>query len=131
MTAGELLRELARLNIRLTRAGDKLRVDAPREALTYELCSLIRRHKSELLQLLGEDQPDLKGAKHLEKVRLPVSLQADGICGSCKQGEWWISRYGVLVCAICHAPASPELVRMWVSKQEAAELAALVMENSV
>lgn len=58
MTAPKLLAELARLDIRLRPAGEKLQVDAPKGVLSDELLSLIRQHKAELLRLLTYDPMD-------------------------------------------------------------------------
>ncbi len=58
MTVQELLEELARPDIRLQPAGDKLRVDAPKGVLTDGLREAIRRHKAQLLCLLTYDSLD-------------------------------------------------------------------------
>lgn len=56
-------------------------------------------------------------------VTLALSLQSDGTCYCCKGSRWWLSRYGVLVCATCHPPPVPELVARYVDAEEAARFA--------
>ena len=60
MTAEELVAEAYRLEITLTRNGDKLRVEAPLGALTNELRQALGDHKTEImarLRLRGDGQP--------------------------------------------------------------------------
>lgn len=52
MNAAELLSELERRGVALEAAGDRLRFDAPRGALTPELRTAMAEHKAELLGLL-------------------------------------------------------------------------------
>jgi len=52
MTLLDLLAELNRLNVKLTLAGDKLRLEAPAGVLTPELKETIRQHKAALKALL-------------------------------------------------------------------------------
>ncbi|MGD0658833.1 MAG: hypothetical protein ABSD38_12270 [Syntrophorhabdales bacterium] len=40
-------------------------------------------------------------------------------CPSCHEFAWWLSIHGVLVCGLCHPPASPALVKRWIGDQEA------------
>lgn len=125
MTARELLARLAALDVLIEPAGDKLRVDAPKGVLTDELWSLIRAHKAELLRLLsaGEAGQVEAVSSPAPRITLALSLQPDGTCWCCKGSRWWLSVYGVLVCATCHPPAVPELVARWLDGKEAIELA--------
>ncbi len=52
MTPLDLLAELERRNVKLTLAGDKLRLDAPAGVLTPELKDAVRRQKPALIALL-------------------------------------------------------------------------------
>lgn len=52
MTATELVYTLSALDVRLAVQGDRLRLDAPRGAITAELRQALIDHKPELLQLL-------------------------------------------------------------------------------
>lgn len=52
MTPLDLLAELERLNVKLTLAGDKLRLEAPAGVLTPELKETVRRQKPALIALL-------------------------------------------------------------------------------
>lgn len=57
MTARALLADLADRDIRLSVAGDKLRINAPRGALTAELRQTLSEHKPELLEMLRQRTP--------------------------------------------------------------------------
>jgi hypothetical protein len=52
MNALDLLAELKRLNVKLSLAGDKLRLEAPAGVLTPELKEALRQHKAALKALL-------------------------------------------------------------------------------
>jgi hypothetical protein len=34
------------------------------------------------------------------------------LCRSCRTANWWLSKWGVLVCRVCHPPASQDLIRL-------------------
>ena len=57
MTAQALLADLAACDVHLRVAGDKLRVNAPRGALTAELRRTLSDHKPELLEALRQRTP--------------------------------------------------------------------------
>ena len=126
MTPTDLLAELKRRGITLRPEGaDAIRYTAPRGAMTDELREAIRAHKHELLRLLApgefrrtEDPPLLPSPN----VTFALSLQADGRCFLCGGSRWWLSRYGVLICAQCHPPTVPELVARYLNRKEAVEL---------
>ena len=52
MTAGEVLHTLQARDIQLMVDGDLLRYDAPEDAITDEVLTLLRQHKTALLVLL-------------------------------------------------------------------------------
>jgi len=52
MTPLDLLAELQRLNVKLTLAGDKLRLEAPAGVLTPALKEVVTKHKPELVSFL-------------------------------------------------------------------------------
>lgn len=54
MTAHEVLQEAQRRGIVLTPAGRALRFRGPKDALSEDLKQALKRHKPEILQLLGE-----------------------------------------------------------------------------
>lgn len=58
-TAIELLNKLERCNIRVSLAGDKLRLEAPTGTLTPALKEAIAERKAELIRLLSRWEPDL------------------------------------------------------------------------
>ncbi len=68
-----LLTRLGTLGVRLEAAGDRLRYDAPRAALTPELLADLRRHKGGLLAHLTGD-----GAERVV-ARAPVTAQQAGV----------------------------------------------------
>jgi hypothetical protein len=35
-------------------------------------------------------------------------------CGACHSQRFWVSIHGATVCAVCHPPASPRLLRQWI-----------------
>ena len=53
MTPAELLAKLERLNVKVSLAGDKLRLEAPAGVLTPELKEALRQHKAALMALLS------------------------------------------------------------------------------
>ena len=55
MSAGLLLADLLARGVRLTAAGERLVVDAPKGVVTDDLRQLITIHKLELLSLLEDD----------------------------------------------------------------------------
>ncbi|MGB9866554.1 MAG: hypothetical protein ACPLPR_01400 [Bacillota bacterium] len=57
-------------------------------------------------------------------VVLPMSLTPQGTCRVCGGSNWWVSRYGAMLCVVCHPPAMHELVARFVGQKEAAALAA-------
>ncbi|MEW5935109.1 MAG: hypothetical protein AB1816_16145 [Bacillota bacterium] len=126
MTPSDLLAELKRRGITLRPEGaDAIRYTAPKGAMTDELRALIREHKAALLALLsaGSTGQEEAVSSPAPGIALALSLQPDGTCYCCKGSRWWLSRYGVLVCATCHPPAVPELVARYVDGGEAVRLA--------
>jgi len=57
MTAGEVLHTLQARDIQLMAEGDQLRYDAPEDAITDEVLTLLRQHKATLLALLAQSAP--------------------------------------------------------------------------
>lgn len=82
MTAHDLLRESARLGVRLEAHGDRLHVEARRGALTPEFRNQLATHKPALLALLAPvtGYVTLKGGLTLpvEALRLAWSLEDRG-----------------------------------------------------
>lgn len=124
MTLSDLLAELKRRGIILRPEGtDAIRYRAPAGAMTEELRSLIREHKAELLGLLSAGGSGQGEARAIAVGITLLSLQPDGTCYCCKGSRWWLSRYGVLICATCHPPAVASIVARWVDREEAGRLA--------
>jgi hypothetical protein len=42
-------------------------------------------------------------------------------CYSCRGHRFWISVYGVAICATCHPPAAPSLVASWIGESTTGE----------
>ena len=57
MTVGEVLHMLQVRDIQLMVEGDQLRYDAPEDAMTDEVLTLLRQHKAALLALLAQSAP--------------------------------------------------------------------------
>ena len=57
MTTIEVLHDLRARDIRLTMNGNRLAYDAPEDAITDEVLTLLRRHKQGLLALLAQPAP--------------------------------------------------------------------------
>src|SRR5262245_15133713 len=57
MTAVEVLQTLQARDIQLMADGDLLRYDAPEDAITDEVLTLLRQHKQALLTLLAQSAP--------------------------------------------------------------------------
>lgn len=57
MTCEALIAELRARGVHLDPAGDRLRVDAPKEVLTEDLLAELRSHKAEILEALQKPQP--------------------------------------------------------------------------
>jgi len=74
--------------------------------------SVLQRHGAVSIQ----SQP-LKAGE--TAVRLPQSAPGAGVelptrrCYACKGWLYWVSIHGAAVCANCHPPANPNLVRRW------------------
>jgi hypothetical protein len=86
VTAAVLIRELVDAGIRLSRNGDRLRVEAPKGALTADLKAVLTEHKAELLDALSIDpradlRAKLEGMAYAEGVdpRLVRNLPDDDI----------------------------------------------------
>ena len=121
MEPAALLQKLREIGCELRPDGDRLRVRAPAGVLTEDLRAAIREHKVELLRLLSAGEAGRVEARcpPAPRITLALSLQRDGRCYCCKGSRWWLSRYGVLVCATCHPPVVPEMVARWVTGEEA------------
>lgn len=127
-----LLDELARLDVRVERDGDRLLVDGPDDVLTDDLLTAILKAKTDLLAALGStaEAPD-PAAPHADQVGHgpscePVGRSDDGVllcgdgvaetirspwrCFSCGGGERrYREQWGDWVCAFCRAiVAGPE-----------------------
>ena len=63
MTPGAILDTLKAKGVRLTRDGGDL-IATPKAALTDELRTLIRKHKAELLEVIGKDAAYVEPSRH-------------------------------------------------------------------
>ena len=131
----EVLHDLQARDIRLTVDGDQLRYDAPEDAITEEVLSCLRQHKTALLMLLKQEHasmpaPMVQNAKALSNapaLAAPAfvtplgskALQTDTgawRCHCCHGTRHWRSIYGAVVCARCHPPAAAPLVAAWAGE---------------
>jgi hypothetical protein len=90
VTAAALVTELRSRGVTLVADGEMLRC-RPKSALSAEDLAALKALKSEILATL----------------RRP--------CLSCKGRRFWISIYGVTICAVCHPPAAASLVAEWIT----------------
>lgn len=74
---------------------------------------LERRYKLRLHDLGLQDEARLHGPKTLRPLvtyARPFWQRPDGSCFVCGSRRSWRSIHGVVVCAVCHPPTSPDLV---------------------
>jgi hypothetical protein len=104
MTASTVLRELQALGVEVLAQGSNLLI-RPASKVPPELEAKLRERKPEILAVLSGrfDCMEIPGAD------LPERAQ----CPACRGRLWWRSLHGVLICAQCHAPASPAVVKSW------------------
>ncbi len=118
MSADELLIELKARGVSLEVDGDRLRVDAPKGAVTPELREALAAHKAEVLALLTitEDEIDWRVKAMLPQVPAsgaipflvarPDSKSEAGYCLSC--GEW-LKQGEPNRCTLCNRAANKAL----------------------
>jgi hypothetical protein len=118
MTAEALLNCLAALDVRLTAAGARLRVEAPAGALTAELRAALVEHKVALLDLLGQVGPAADTHRPISaamlgpderRMRIPLSLE--------EPPSEWLAKRGLRI-----AGGDPATGTLFVAKVEAGEL---------
>lgn len=63
----------------------------------------LRSQKAEVMRLLRENE-----------IPLCADLKEPERCCACRGFIFWLSVHGVKVCATCHPPASPRIVRAWL-----------------
>jgi hypothetical protein len=132
MTAVEVLHTLRARDIRLTADGNQLRYDAPESAITDEVVTLLRQHKTALLVLLQQGHtsissamaPEAEAPSNAPVLTMPAAIVPSRIeerqtstevwrCLCCKGTRRWRSVSGAMICVQCHPPASLELVAAW------------------
>jgi hypothetical protein len=103
MTA-ELLSELEGLGVQISLQGSNLLI-RPASKVPPDLKAKLREHKTEILAVLSGqfDCLQIPGEDFPERSQ----------CRACKGHLWWHSVHGAVVCAVCHPPASPALVKSW------------------
>jgi hypothetical protein len=99
----DIVTKIERIGGQVFLEGDLLKARIPEShpdarALVEEL----RTQKAEVIRLLKENAPPPR-ADLIERER----------CCACRGFLFWLSIYGVKVCALCHPPASPNVVRAW------------------
>ena len=88
MTAEDLLAHLRSLGIEVWADGDWLRYNAPKGALTPDLRAELTNHKSEILTLLRESNPDIKPAPPTLK---SVSRDGEITMSSIQERLWFVN----------------------------------------
>ncbi|MGA2107132.1 MAG: hypothetical protein ABSH25_05755 [Syntrophorhabdales bacterium] len=59
-----------------------------------------------------------KSVEPLVKLIKEKRAEPAGPCHVCGTFSWWLSIHNVIVCAVCHPPASPTLVKEWIGDPE-------------
>ena len=96
MTATDLVQDLQARGVKLVADGGILRC-RPKSALSARDLAALKALKSKILATLTR----------------PARLT----CFSCRGRRFWISIYGVTICAVCHPPASPDLAASWIGAE--------------
>jgi DNA polymerase-1 len=99
MTTLELLSDLQNLDIHLECVGDKLRVDAPKGALTPELRSILLEQKATLLALLSGPPSCSEETEQAQAEDGAVAAEIATACGVCGAEVEQYSNQGVAYCA--------------------------------
>src|SRR6266480_7552519 len=98
MTTLELLSDLQNLDIHLERAGDKLRVDAPKGALTPELRAILLEQKAALLALLSGPPSCSEETEQAHPEDVSVAAEIVTACCVCGAEVERYSDQGVAYC---------------------------------
>ena len=88
MSAAELLNELKSRGVSLEANGDRLRVDAPRGAITPELRRTLAAHKAELLGLLQRPGELHYALTDKQVLGVPIEEPCLVGCGSVVRFYW-------------------------------------------
>jgi len=99
-----VLDELRAIGVDVVPFGDNL-VIRPASKVPPELKAKLREHKAEILAALSGQFDCLR----IPGANLPERAQ----CPACKGHLWWHSVHGAVICAQCHPPASPALIKSW------------------
>jgi hypothetical protein len=70
--------------------------------------AVVRRFDAEIVGVT-DLRDESQGEVSIPGADLPVRAQ----CPACRGWLWWRSVHGAVVCATCHPPAAPHLVRSW------------------
>ena len=98
----EFVRGLNQRGVRVEARAGRLIVDAPRGVLTLEDRKALQAQKPGILRLL---------ARRCEAERL--------VCFACHDHRFWRSVSGVVICGVCHPPATDDLVAEWIEEGHA------------
>ena len=100
----EIITKIERIGGQVFLEGDRLRARIPESH--PDACALVeelRTNKAEVIRSLRESiHPTC------------VDLIEPERCCACRGFLFWLSVHGVKVCAACHPPASPKVVRAWL-----------------
>ena len=98
MSPERLVADLRARGVTLAVDGDLLRC-RPRSALTVDDLATLRANKPAVLSFLRAEQVG----------RL--------VCHTCREQRFWLSVYGVVVCGVCHPPATERHVAEWLGHE--------------
>ena len=102
MNTDVLLADLHDRGVLLVADGNRLRC-RPKSLLTADDLAALRANKSTILY------------------RLSIPRDAHRlVCHACRSRRFWQSVHGAIVCGLCHAPGSPDLVARWIGDTDEA-----------
>src|SRR6266487_542417 len=99
MTTLELLSDLKNLDIHLECVGDKLRVDAPKGALTPELRTILVEQKTALLALLSGPPSCSEETEQAPSEGVPAEAEIATVCCVCGAEVERYSDQGIAYCS--------------------------------
>jgi hypothetical protein len=116
MTGRALVADLRARDVRLTVAGDRVHVDAPRGVLTAADRAALRRHKAQVLRVLGAEtaRPTSAAGDWADGV-------SDGPCGLCRHQplaevhDWPTAGERRWLCLACADRSVPSLEAVYAS----------------
>jgi hypothetical protein len=105
MKAEELLADLLRSGISLTRIGDQIELEGPKEVITEHLLGEVARRKAEIVALLSS-KTGCDDAIHSNQDDIEIDLKSIPECPRCGSLEKWWNALGKARCLWCDPPTT-------------------------